>query len=51
MINDITIAMADDIITLSHDVNIYTVDLSEAIITSNYVLNWLEKMQLFQTKL
>ena len=39
MIHNITIATGDDIITLSDDVLIYTVDLSGTIITLSYVLN------------
>ena len=50
MINNITIATGDDIITLSDDVNIYIVDLSGAIITLSYVLNWLEKCNYFRPK-
>ena len=43
MINNITIATADDIIVLRYDVNIYPVDLSGAIITLSTVLYWLGK--------
>ena len=45
MIYNITIATADDIITLSNDV-----DLSGAIITLGYVLNWLEKCNYLRPK-
>ena len=51
MINNITIATADDITTLSDDVNIYPVDLSGTINTLSNALNWLEKKQLFQTNI
>ena len=40
VINDITIATADDITTLSVDVNIYSVDLSGTINTLGNDLNW-----------
>ena len=50
MMHNITIATDDDIITLSDDVNIYLVDLSGAIITLSYVLNWLEKCNYFRSK-
>ena len=40
MINNITIATADDIKTLSDDVNIYPVDLSGTINTLSNDLNW-----------
>ena len=43
MINNITIATADDITTFSDDVNIYPVDLSGTINTLSNALNWLEK--------
>ena len=48
MINNITIATADDITTLSDDVNIYTVDLFGTINTLRNVLNWLEKCSYFR---
>ena len=51
MINNITIATADDITTLSDDVNIYPIDLSGTINTLSNALNWLEKKQLFQTSI
>ena len=40
VINNITIATADDITTLSDDVNIYSVDLSGTINTLGNDLNW-----------
>ena len=48
VINNITIATADDITTLSDDVNIYPVDLSGTINTLNNDLNWLEKCSYFR---
>ena len=51
VINNITIATADDITTLGDDVNIYPLDLSGTINTMSNALNWLEKKQLFQTSI
>ena len=51
VINNITIATADDITTLCDDVNIYPVDLSGTINTLSNALNWLEKKQLFQANI
>ena len=48
MINNITIATADDITTLSDDVNIYPVDLSGTINTVGNDLNWWEKCSYFR---
>ena len=48
MINNITIATADDITTLSDYVNIYPVDLSGTINTLSNALNWLEKSSYFR---
>ena len=48
MINNITIATADDITTHSDDVNIYPVDLSGTINILNNALNWLEKSSYFR---
>ena len=48
MINNITIATADDIKTLSDDVNIYPVDLSGTINTLSNALNLLEKCSYFR---
>ena len=48
MINNITIATADDITTFSDDVNIYPIDLSGAINTLSNGLNWLEKCSYFR---
>ena len=48
MINNITIATADDITTLSDDVNIYPIDLAGAINTLSNGLNWLEKCSYFR---
>ena len=48
VINNITIATADDITTLSDDVNIYPVDLSGTINTLSNALNWLEKFSYFR---
>ena len=48
VINNITIATADDITTLSDDLNIYPVDLSGTINTFSNDLNWLEKYHYFR---
>ena len=48
MINNITIATADDITPLSDDVNIYPVDLSGTINTLSNALNCLEKSSYFR---
>ena len=49
MINNITIATADDITTLSDDVNyICSVDLSGTINTLSNALNWLKKYCFFR---
>ena len=48
MINNITITAADDITTLSDDVNIYPIDLSGTINTLSNGLNWLEKCSYFR---
>ena len=48
MINNITIATADDITTFSDNVNIYPVDLSGTINTLGNALNWLEKCSYFR---
>ena len=48
VINNITIATADDITTLSDDVNIYPVDLSGTTYTLSNDLNWLEKCSYFR---
>ena len=48
MINNITIATADDVTTLSYDVNVYPVDLSGTINTLSNALNWLEKCSYFR---
>ena len=48
MINNITIATADDITTLNDDVNIYPVDLSGTINTLSNALNWLKKSSYFR---
>ena len=48
MINNVTIATADDITILSDDVNIYPVDLSRTINTLSYALNWLGKCRYFR---
>ena len=48
MINNITIATADDITTLSDDLNIYPVDLSRTFNTLSNALNWLEKYSYFR---
>ena len=48
MINNITIVTADDITTLSDDVNIYPVDLSGTINTLSNALNRLEKSRYFR---
>ena len=50
VINNITIATADDITTLSDDVNIHPVDLSGTINTLSNDLNWLEKCSYFRPK-
>ena len=50
VIHNNTIATADDIITLSDVVNIFPVELSRAIITLSYALNWLEKCNYFRPK-
>ena len=49
VINNITIATADDITTLSDDVNIYPVDLSRTINTLGNDLNWWEKCSYFRS--
>ena len=51
VINNITIATADDMTTLSDDVNIKPVVLFGAINTLSTALNGLEKMQLLQTNI
>ena len=48
VINNITIATADDITALSDDVNKYPVDLSGTINTLSNDLNWLEKWSYFR---
>ena len=48
VINNFTIATADDITTLSDDVNIYPVDLSGTINTLGNDLNWWEKCIYFR---
>ena len=48
MINNNTITTADDITTLSDDVNIYSIDLSGTINTLSNALNWLEKCSYFR---
>ena len=48
VINNITIATADDITALSDDVNKYPVDLSGTINTLSNDLNWLEKCSYFR---
>ena len=48
MINNVTIAAADDITILSDDVNIYPVYLSGTINTLSNALNWLEKCSYFR---
>ena len=48
VINNNTIATAEDITTLSDDVNIYPVDLSGTINSLSNSLNWLEKCSYFR---
>ena len=48
VITNITISTADDITTLSDDVNLYPVDLSGTINTLSNDLNWLEKCSYFR---